>query len=309
MKREILELLDRDIEFRYAVAGYLGLSEVLRRLDTLVEEQARLREEQTRIWSEIYKLWEEVKALREGQEKLWIEVRNLSEGQKKLWEEVADLREGQNKLWEEVKALREDMVAGFRRHDEEFAKLRQDMKEGFKRHDEEFAKLRQDMIEGFKRHDEILEKHGQEMARLREDMARGFRLISDHISGIGSRWGILAEGAFRAGIKGLIEKYFGGSVERWIYYDRGCLVFSRPSSVEIDLVVKDGEHILVEVKSSISKAEVDKVWRIGLLYEKAVGVKPRLTIVTPYIEPEAVEEAKKLGIEVYTITQIYEDRR
>ncbi len=47
-KREFLEFLDGDLEFRYAVAGYLGLSETLKRLDALAEEQVRLREEQTK---------------------------------------------------------------------------------------------------------------------------------------------------------------------------------------------------------------------------------------------------------------------
>jgi len=37
LKREILELLDKDVEFRYAVAGYLGLSEIMKKLDTLIE--------------------------------------------------------------------------------------------------------------------------------------------------------------------------------------------------------------------------------------------------------------------------------
>ena len=114
LKREFLELLDKDVEFRYAVAGYLGLSEIMKKLDTLIEEQIKLREEQTKIWKEITKLWEEVKNLREGQVKLW-------EGQNKLWEEVKSLREGQNKLWEEVKLLRVNyermrkyMLSGFR---------------------------------------------------------------------------------------------------------------------------------------------------------------------------------------------------
>jgi len=107
LKRELLELLEKDVEFRYAVAGYLGLSEILKKLDALIEEQIKLREEQKKIWKEIMKLWEEVKNLREGQAKLW-------EGQAKLWE-------GQNKLWEEVKLLRANyermrkyMLSGFR---------------------------------------------------------------------------------------------------------------------------------------------------------------------------------------------------
>jgi uncharacterized coiled-coil DUF342 family protein len=106
LRRQFLKLLDEDKEFRYTVAGYLGLGEILKRLDSIEEnirkiwEEIRgLREGQEKLWEAQNRLWEEVKALREGQEKLW-------DGQNKLWEEVKQLREGQNKLWEEVKALR-----------------------------------------------------------------------------------------------------------------------------------------------------------------------------------------------------------
>lgn len=100
LKREFIELLEKDSEFRYIVAGFLGLSEILKRLKILEEGQE--------------KIWEELKALRENQEKLW-------ESQKKLWENQSRLWEGQNRLWEEVKALRLEqdrmrryMVSGFR---------------------------------------------------------------------------------------------------------------------------------------------------------------------------------------------------
>jgi hypothetical protein len=113
LRRQFLKLLDEDKEFRYTVAGYLGLGEILKRLDSIEEnirkiwEEIRgLREGQEKLWEAQNRLWEEVKALREGQEKLlWDgkaleEVKLLREGQNKLWE-------GQNRLWEEVKALRE----------------------------------------------------------------------------------------------------------------------------------------------------------------------------------------------------------
>jgi uncharacterized protein YoxC len=121
LRRQFLKLLDEDKEFRYTVAGYLGLGEILKRLDSIEEnirkiwEEIRgLREGQDKLWEAQNRLWEEVKALREGQEKLWDgqnklweEVKQLREGQNKLWEEVKALREGQEKLWEEVKLLRE----------------------------------------------------------------------------------------------------------------------------------------------------------------------------------------------------------
>jgi chromosome segregation ATPase len=107
LKEEFLKLLDRDLEFRYAVAGYLGLSEILKRLD-------RLEEGQNKLWENQNRLWEEVKSLREGQNKLWENQNKFWENQNRLWEEIKALREGQNKLWEnqnklweEIKALRE----------------------------------------------------------------------------------------------------------------------------------------------------------------------------------------------------------
>ena len=78
LRKEILDLLEKDVEFRYAVAGYLGISEVLRRLDKLEEAMV--------------KLWEEVRALREVQSRLWEEVKSLREAQSKLWEEVRGVR-------------------------------------------------------------------------------------------------------------------------------------------------------------------------------------------------------------------------
>jgi len=139
LKREFLELLEKDLEFRYAVAGFLGFSEILKRLEehdkkfqeilaeikALRENQDKLWEGQNKLWEEVRRLWEEVRALREDQKrlwesqnKLWEEVKALREdqgrlweGQNKLWEEVRKLRESQDKLWEEVRKLWEEVRA------------------------------------------------------------------------------------------------------------------------------------------------------------------------------------------------------
>ena len=70
LKRRFLRLLDEDVEFRYTVAGYLGLSEILRRLDGIEAEQLRLREEMAQMREEFGKRFEaheqELIALREG---------------------------------------------------------------------------------------------------------------------------------------------------------------------------------------------------------------------------------------------------
>ena len=139
------------------------------------------------------------------------------------------------------------------------------------------------------RHSEVLERHSTRI----EELARS-------IQALGARWGILAEESFRNVMKGVIERHFGGRVRRWTYYDAEGLVFGRPSLVEVDLLIRDEEHILMEVKSSISRADVLELWRVGQLYERLTGVKPRLAVVSPYVRDEARKAAEELGIEIYT---------
>jgi hypothetical protein len=91
-KKRILKALEEDEEFRYAVAGLIGLSEILKRLD-------RLEANQEKLWLEVKALRENQEKLWEGQEKLWLEVKNLRENQEKLWE-------GQERIWFELRNLR-----------------------------------------------------------------------------------------------------------------------------------------------------------------------------------------------------------
>jgi len=85
IKKSFLELLEKDAEFRYTVAGYLGYLEILERLNKIEEEQKALREEQTKIWREI-------QLLREEQGKIWREIQALREESVKIWREIEALR-------------------------------------------------------------------------------------------------------------------------------------------------------------------------------------------------------------------------
>jgi len=121
-KEKFLELLEKDKEFRYAVAGYLGFAEILKRLDSLEETQNKIWEEIKSLRDEQSKIWEEIKSLREGQNKLWEEIKSLRDEQSKIWEEIKSLREGQNKLWENQNRMWEEI----RKIWEEIKKLRED---------------------------------------------------------------------------------------------------------------------------------------------------------------------------------------
>jgi hypothetical protein len=177
----------------------------------------------------------------------------------------------------------EEILRRLDRHESELVKLREDMN-----------KLREDMIEGFKRHD-------AEILKLREDMNRGFELVERHISALGSKWGIMAESAFRESLRGLLEKELGFKVEKWRTYDEAGIVYGYPSEVDIDVTVSNGKIILIEVSSHVKASDILQFTRKARLYEEKTGRRPdRLLIVTPYIDEKALEAAKQLGIETYT---------
>mgnify|MGYP001626259753 CR=1 FL=1 len=94
-----MRLLREDEEFRYAVAGLLGLEEILRRLDRNEQELIRLREdlhrfmmEQEKRWEENNKRWEEAykrfEAIENELKKLREDFNRFVELEEKRWAEA-----------------------------------------------------------------------------------------------------------------------------------------------------------------------------------------------------------------------------
>ena len=163
----------------------------------------------------------------------------------------------------------------------------------------EMKKLREDMtrrMDSFEKSLELLTKRMDsfevEMKRSREE----FRLL---VIGLGARWGFASEEAFREGIRGILEE-MGYVVEKWEVYDDKGVIFARPAVIEVDVLVRDKKHMLIEIKSSVSRGDIATFIRKAEFYEKHTGVKPSLAIVTPYIYPDAKEDALKNEIRVYT---------
>jgi hypothetical protein len=69
LREEFIELLEKDREFRYIVAGFLGLDEVLKKLDSHGAELVKLREEMNRLREDTNKLREDMNKLREDMNK------------------------------------------------------------------------------------------------------------------------------------------------------------------------------------------------------------------------------------------------
>ncbi len=78
VKEELLELLEKDKEFRYAVAGLLGYKEILERITSLEERIVSLEEGQQRLEERIVSLEERMVSLEERMNSLEGEFRRLA---------------------------------------------------------------------------------------------------------------------------------------------------------------------------------------------------------------------------------------
>jgi len=222
------------------------------------------------------------------------------------FKEVLERLEEHDRKFDEILATLAEHSRRFEEHDRKFDEILATLAEHsrrFEEHDRKFDEILGRLEEHDRKFNEILGRL-EEHDRRFEEHARMLKGLDLKIEALGSRWGIFSEQAFREGMKSIVEQYFGGEVERWITDDEEGIVFGHPSKVEVDLIVKDGEHILIEIKSSIHKSDVSKLFKEGILYEKVKGVKPKLAIISPFVEPDAKEEAAFHGIPVFTRTSL-----
>jgi hypothetical protein len=132
-------------------------------------------------------------------------------------------------------------------------------------------------------------------------MQSGLKALDNKIVGLGARWGIMSEEAFRSGLKGILTDELGLKVEYYQGYDEEGYVFGHPDQIELDLVVKDRFLIVMEIESSMSKGDVYTFQRKIEFYERVHDVEvSRKIILSPFIDYRAVPAAQRLGMEMYS---------
>ena len=126
------------------------------------------------------------------------------------------------------------------------------------------------------------------------------RTFTAQIGGLGARWGMQTEAAFRQGMRAILEEV-GFTIERFLDYDKDGEVFGVPDQVELDVVVQNGKVFVLEIKSSVSRADVASFNRKVTYYARKSGrAVTRKLIVTPYLDPRAEEISLRLGVEICT---------
>jgi len=202
---------------------------------------------------------------------------------------------------EEAEARFERMMEHLDRQYEELRRMREESErrwqESQKRWEELKAESERKWQESQKRWEELKKESEKQWQALWKEIHR----LDHRIEAFGARWGIFSEGSYRRAMAEILAEYSGCRVERYLAYDREGEVFGHPDQVEIDLIVRDGEILAAEIKSSISKADVYFFNRKVDFYEKHEGrrVKHRV-IISPWVRPEARQVAQKLGIRIFS---------
>ncbi len=122
--------------------------------------------------------------------------------------------------------------------------------------------------------------------------------LTNKISALGSRWGIMAEDTFTVALKEILSKA-GFVVTKWRKTDSNAEFFLKPRDAEIDILIKNGKRIAVEIKSTINIGDIEIFEKTVLFYEKSESVKiDEKFMVGIHLRKEVDEYASKLGIKL-----------
>ena len=156
----------------------------------------------------------------------------------------------------------------------------------------------EELAQAQKRTEERVDKLAAAMASLTEAHKSFERTFVMHVGGLGARWGMQSEEAFRAGMRTILSDV-GLRTERFLKHDASGEVFGQPDQVELEIVITDGKTLVVEIKSAVERGDVYLFERKARFYSRDSGrAVDRKLMITPFADSAAKEVALRLGVEV-----------
>ena len=126
------------------------------------------------------------------------------------------------------------------------------------------------------------------MTNLENKMDAGFDDMRRTIDRLGARWGIRNESLFRQTMAAVLQESFGVAVEQRTI-----------AGEQFDLLIFDGQHVLVEIAASVGPSIAQRLQRKQRLYQEETGVDPdRVILATASIHSRRAEDLRQMGIEV-----------
>ena len=121
------------------------------------------------------------------------------------------------------------------------------------------------------------------------------------VGSLGARWGVATENSYRSMLESILVKSFNVEVQNFIGLDESGTVFGRPDQIELDIIIKNGVLIIMELKSSISKNDLYIFERKVRWYESKFDIiVNRAIVVSPMVDRWAIAVAEKLKIELFS---------
>ena len=222
----------------------------------------------------------------------------------RVMEELRRDREEQSRKWDEQKQE-------WKANQNVINEILSDIRMLSKKHDNTIEELRRDREEQSRKWDEQKQKWDEQNKKWEanqqviNEMLAEIRMLSKKhdstIGALGSRWGLHTEQAFRNALKGILEKFAGVEVLNITEYDNTGVVFGHPDQIELDIIIKNGLLIIVEIKSSMSKPDMCIFERKVRFYEEHHNRKAsEMIVISPMVALNAIPVAEKLGIRIYS---------
>ncbi|WP_417040424.1 PD-(D/E)XK nuclease family protein [Cylindrospermopsis raciborskii] len=314
LKQQLPALIQEDVEVRdllvRAISSYFaGSLETESHFDLVLGEIRRDREEQSRKWDENKR---ELELDRQEQARKWDENKQELEldrqEQARKWDEN---KQEFDRVFAQMELDRQEQARKWDENKQEFdqviTQMELDRQEQARKWDENKRELELDRQEQARKWDEQTGKWNENRQEFDRVIAAIDRMSRKHdiaISGLGSRWGLCSESSFRNGLKAILEESFGVEVLNIVEYDDQGIVFGRPDQVELDLIIRNGELIICEIKSSVSKADLYTFYRkVDFYQQQHQRQATRKIVISPMVHPSANSIASKLGIEIYSSSE------
>jgi DNA repair exonuclease SbcCD ATPase subunit len=264
LKQEFLKLLKEDEEFRLAVAGLLGYSEILKRLD-------RHEEEMKRIWESIEKLRQDFLIFIKEQERRW-------EENNRRWEE-------NNKRWEENIKRWEENVKRWEENNKRWEENNRRWEESNKRWEENWRRWEENV------------RRWEENSRRWEEAYKRFEAIERRLSRVELSLGALTEVTLTRYVWEDLKEEIRFKGEEVITRLRSVIV----DGFEVDMIVETNKNVyVVEVKVKPTIDDLRDLMKKVEVVRRRYGKQVIPILAGTLIGEDIKVLAKSEGVEVYT---------
>jgi len=179
-------------------------------------------------------------------------------------------------------------------HDKKFNEILSRLEE----HDKKFLKIFKKLEEHDRKFNEIVEH----IRRLEREFVMLSKRVEVTIGSMGRRWGRDLEMMVYEIFKEVLEKKGIPleKVKKFTYVDHdGSVTGLRGRKIEVDLLIRDHDVVVIEVKSYADEEDMDFLRDKTMYVERILNKRViKAYMITVNVTRDAIERAKQLGIEV-----------